>query len=282
MSGANIATLSKSAAANYATRIRIMSDSTPNLEQLFDRQIQNLALTRRPSTMRGYRVTAHRFLVYLRASAPQLQQVGELRRDPHLLGWFRSLAEQQPPLSSKSRWSHLLLLRRLLEEVAVAGYPVADQLIRREDFPPLPVYLPRALPLEDDRRLQEQLRRSGSLGGLRPAVATDHRNAHRRMHGFAGGLSPPDRSRCLGRACTIGEATHRTHGSGRCGDPGSGGTDSGAEVRCSQPRDRIPVAASGGALHTLQQITCRPGPSRTTCRLLRSHYAASVAAHLCQ
>jgi site-specific recombinase XerD len=138
-----------------------MSDSTPNLEQLFDQQIQNLALTRRPSTMRGYRVTAHRFLVYLRASAPQLQHVGELRRDPHLLGWFRSLAEQQPPLSSKSRWSYLLLLRRLLEEVAAAGYPMADQLIRREDFPPLPVYLPRALSLEDDRRLQEQLRRSG-------------------------------------------------------------------------------------------------------------------------
>jgi site-specific recombinase XerD len=135
-----------------------MSDSTPDLEQLFQQQIQNLALTRRPSTMRGYRVTAHRFLAYLRASAPQLRDVAELRRDPHLLGWFRSLAEQQPPLSPKSRWSHLLLLRRLLEEVTAAGYPVADQLIRREDFPPLPVYLPRALSLEDDRRLQEQLR----------------------------------------------------------------------------------------------------------------------------
>lgn len=138
-----------------------MSDSTPNLEQLFQQQIEKLALTRRPSTMRGYRVTAHRFLAYLRGSAPHLQDVAELRRQPHLLGWFRSLAEQQPPLSPKSRGSYLLLLRRLLEEVAAAGYPVAEQLIRREDFPPLPVYLPRALSLEDDRRLQEQLRRTG-------------------------------------------------------------------------------------------------------------------------
>ena len=138
-----------------------MLDATPHLEQLFEQQIRNLALTRRSSTMRGYRVTAHRFLRYLRASAPHLQHAAELRRDPHLLGWFRSLAEQQPPLSPKSRWSHLLLLRRLLEELATAGHPVADQLIRREDFPPLPVYLPRALPVDDDQRLQEQLRRTG-------------------------------------------------------------------------------------------------------------------------
>jgi len=138
-----------------------MSDFTPTLEQLFEQQIRNLALTRRPSTIRGYRVTAHRFLVYLRASAPKIQHVAELRRDPHLLGWFGSLAEQQPPLSPKSRWSHLLLLRRLLDEAAAAGHPVADQLIRREDFPPLPVYLPRALSVDDDRRLQEQLRRTG-------------------------------------------------------------------------------------------------------------------------
>jgi site-specific recombinase XerD len=138
----------------------IMSDSTPNLEQLFQQQIDHLALTRRPGTMGGYRATARCFLSYLRASAPQLPHVAELRRDPHLLGWFRFLAEQQPPLSPKTRWSHLLLLRRLLEELAAAGHPVADHLIRREDFPPVPVYLPRALSLDDDRRLQEQLRRT--------------------------------------------------------------------------------------------------------------------------
>lgn len=139
----------------------IMCDSTPNLEQLFQQQIQNLALTRRPGTMNGYRATARRFLSYLRVSGSQLHHLGELRRDPHLLGWFRSLAEQQPPLSPKSRWSHLLLLRRLLEELAAAGHPVADQLIRREDFPPVPVYLPRALSVDDDQRLQQQLRRTG-------------------------------------------------------------------------------------------------------------------------
>jgi len=137
-----------------------MSDCAPHLEQLFEQQLQNLALTRRPGTMNGYRATARRFLAHLRTSAPQLQHAAELRRDPHLLGWFRSLAEQQPPLSPKSRWGHLLLLRRLLDEVAAAGHPVAEQLIRREDFPPVPVYLPRPLSIDDDRCLLEQLRRS--------------------------------------------------------------------------------------------------------------------------
>lgn len=137
-----------------------MSDATSSLEQLLQQQIQILALTRRPGTIRGYRVTAHRFVTYLRASAPQLQHASALRRDPHLLGWFRSLAEQQPPLSPKSRWNYLLLLRRLLEELAAAGHSVADHLIRREDFPTLPVYLPRPLSSEDDQRLLQQLRRT--------------------------------------------------------------------------------------------------------------------------
>jgi len=136
-----------------------MPDSTASLEQIFDRQIQILALTRRPSTVRGYRVTAHRFLTYLR-SASEVVEISQLRRDPHLLGWFRSLCEQQPPLSPKSRWSHLLLLRRLLEDLAAAGHPLAEGLIRPDDFPPLPVYLPRALAAEDDQRLRQELERA--------------------------------------------------------------------------------------------------------------------------
>jgi site-specific recombinase XerD len=131
-----------------------------SLEHIFEQQIQTLALTRRPSTVRSYRGTAHRFLAYLRSTAAAVCHISELRRDPHLLGWFRSLCEQQPPLSPKSRWSHLLLLRRLLDELAAAGHPVAAQLIRPEDFPPLPVYLPRALSLEDDQQLQHELLRS--------------------------------------------------------------------------------------------------------------------------
>lgn len=140
-----------------------MSSPAPGLQEIFDRQMRILSLTRRPSTMNGYRATAHSFLAYLRAAAPDLGQLSDLRRDPHLVGWFASLCEQQPPLSNKTRWSHLLLLRRLLDDLAAQGHPVPPNLILRDDFPPLPVYLPRALSSRDDELLQDDLRRTGTL-----------------------------------------------------------------------------------------------------------------------
>jgi len=118
-----------------------MSSPAPGLREIFDRQLQILSLTRRPSTVNGYRATAHSFLAYLCAAAPEVGQLADLRRDPHLLGWFASLCEQQPSLANKTRWTHLLLLRRLLDDLAAQGHSVPPNLILRDDFPPLPVYL---------------------------------------------------------------------------------------------------------------------------------------------
>jgi integrase len=140
-----------------------MSSPTGSLQQIFERQIRILSLTLRPSTVNGYRSTAYRFLAYLGTAAPEVTQLGQLRRDPHLLGWFVSLCEQQPPLSNKSRWSYLLLLRRLLDDLAAQGHPVTAHLIVPDDFPSLPVYLPRALSSQDDQLLQDELRRAGTL-----------------------------------------------------------------------------------------------------------------------
>jgi site-specific recombinase XerD len=140
-----------------------MSSPFSTLPQIFERQIQILSLTRRSSTVRGYRVTAHRFLAFLQATAPGLEHLSDLRRDPHMLGWFVSLCEQQPPLSNKTRWTHLLLLRRLLGELAAHGHSVPPNLILPDDFPPLPVYLPRALSYEDDQLLQAELQRTDTV-----------------------------------------------------------------------------------------------------------------------
>lgn len=137
-----------------------MSLSTATLEAILDGPIQTLALTLRPNTIHGYRATARCFLAYLRAAHPDLGQLADLRRDPHLLGWFRSLCDRQPPLSNRTRWGHLLLLRRLLDHLAADGHGIPPGLIRAEDFPPLPHYLPRALAGEDDQRLQDELRRT--------------------------------------------------------------------------------------------------------------------------
>jgi site-specific recombinase XerD len=140
-----------------------MSRPAHSLELILEAHIRTLSLTLRPDTVRGYRGAARRFLSYLRTAFPQVRQLSQLRRDPHLLGWFRSLCEQQPPLCNKSRVNLLLCLRRLLDDLTVQGHSLPPDLIRRQDFPPQPRYLPRPLSLQDDQQLQQELRRTDDL-----------------------------------------------------------------------------------------------------------------------
>jgi site-specific recombinase XerD len=135
----------------------------PTLGNIFETHIQTLATTLRPSTIKSYRYTARRFLSFLQTHFPQLQQLLELRRDPHWLAWLRSLCEQHPPLSNATRQGYLLNLGRLLKDLAYQGHPLQPELILPEDFPPRPRYLPRALSPEDDQRLQKELRHRDDL-----------------------------------------------------------------------------------------------------------------------
>src|SRR5439155_2924906 len=107
----------------------LMTPGQSNLEQIFETQIRTLALTLRPSTVDDYRCTARHFRSYLRATCPQLRRLPQLRRDPHLLGWFRWLREQEPPLSNPTRTNRLIRLRRLLDDLAANGHPVQSDLI---------------------------------------------------------------------------------------------------------------------------------------------------------
>lgn len=134
-----------------------MNPGQTNLEQLFDQQIQMLALTLRPGSINQYRSIARRFLAYLHAAFPKLRRPSQLRRDPHLLGYFRSLCEQPPVLKNRTRIAHLLLLRRLLDDLIAIGHPLPPHLIRREDFPPQPQYLPRPLSPQEDQLLRQEL-----------------------------------------------------------------------------------------------------------------------------
>ena len=135
----------------------------PKLEEIFETHVQSLATTLSRATVANYRGTARRFLSYLHANFPRVRRLSQLHRDPHLLGWFRCLCEQDPPLSNKTREMYLLCLRRLLQDFANDGHPVQPGLIRPGDFPPQPQYLPRALSPEEDQRLQQELRRIDNL-----------------------------------------------------------------------------------------------------------------------
>jgi site-specific recombinase XerD len=140
-----------------------MSRRALSLEQIFDAHLRVLATTLRPNSVATYRRTVRRFLPYLRKVFPKVEKLSQLRRDPHLLGWFRSLCDQHPPLRTGTRQSYLVLLRRLLQDLANNGHPLQPDLIRREDFPPQTRYLPKPLSPEEDQRLEQQLRHTDDL-----------------------------------------------------------------------------------------------------------------------
>ncbi|PYY11787.1 MAG: hypothetical protein DMG69_03085 [Acidobacteria bacterium] len=135
----------------------------PTLDKILEAQVQRLATTLRPRTVQEYRSCVHGFLAYLHANFPHLHKPSQLRRDPHLLGWFRFLCQQRPPLRNATRELNLILLRRLLRDLADDGHPLPPDLIRREDFPFRDHYLPRPLPPDEDQRLQQQLRQNDAL-----------------------------------------------------------------------------------------------------------------------
>jgi len=140
-----------------------MKPSRPTMDAILEAQVQMLATTRRPKTVRCYRYCVHNFLAYLHTTFPRLHQLSQLRRDPHLLAWFRFLCQQYPSPGNRTRHLHLLTVRRLLRDLANQGHAVTPDLIGREDFPPSDHYLPKPLSLEEDQRLQQQLRLADTL-----------------------------------------------------------------------------------------------------------------------
>ena len=140
-----------------------MKPPTSSLDQVFATHLSTLALTLRPNSLTDYRCAAGRFLTWLHTAFPRVCRLSQLRRDPHLLAWFRHLCERQPPLSNQTRRCYLLCLRRLLDDLAANGHAIAPELIRPDDFPPSPRYLPRPLSPHDDQLLQQELRRTDDL-----------------------------------------------------------------------------------------------------------------------
>jgi site-specific recombinase XerD len=134
-----------------------------SLDRIFDEQLQTLAVALRQSTIAYYRSAVNRFLRYLHTNYPKLPTASQLRRDPHILGWLRSLGQETPPLTNRSRRACLMCVRRLLDDLISNGQPLAEGLILRQDFPPPDLYLPKPLSPEDDRRLHQQLCQTDDL-----------------------------------------------------------------------------------------------------------------------
>ena len=130
----------------------------------FQRAVESLTAAHGPDSARQYRGTARNFLIYLGDTYPAVCSLNQLRRDPHILGWFAHLRSHSPPLAQAVYVCRLLFLRSVLGELArTAQLPDLEYLIRREDLPRIPQRLPRPLTAEQDRLLQLELLRRNDL-----------------------------------------------------------------------------------------------------------------------
>jgi integrase len=144
-------------------RSRLASVEHP-LALQFQRAFESLTTALLWDSARPYRGTVRNFLIFLSDNHPAVDSLNQLRRDPHILGWFTHLRSQTPPLAPAVYINRLIHLRRILEELAyTAQLPELARLIRREDFPRRPQRLPRALTAQQDQLIQQELLRRNDL-----------------------------------------------------------------------------------------------------------------------
>jgi integrase len=134
------------------------------LAHLFGRAVDSLGAALAPDSVRQYRGTARNFLIYLGTDHPEVSALDQLRRDPHILGWMTKRRSQNPPLAPVTYIIRLIFLRGILAELAwSAQLPELAQLLRRQDVPRAPRRLPRALSMQQDQLLQQELLRRNDL-----------------------------------------------------------------------------------------------------------------------
>jgi hypothetical protein len=62
----------------------------------FQRAVESLTAAQVWDSARQYRGTARDFLIYLSEDHPDVTSLSQLRRDPHILGWFTHLRSLAP------------------------------------------------------------------------------------------------------------------------------------------------------------------------------------------
>jgi integrase len=134
------------------------------LAQLFRRSAESLTTALGDASQRQYLATWRGFLRYLKAHHCDVRTLEQLERDPHVLGWLAELKLRTPPLAKNTRAIVIIRLRRLFEDLAwTQRVPGLSHLIKLDDIPRKERKLPRALTPEQDKLIQNELRRRDDL-----------------------------------------------------------------------------------------------------------------------
>lgn len=131
------------------------------LETTLKRYLRRVAPTLRPSTVEGKRAAMRHLIGYLREHHPQIKHWHQLQRDPHIEGWLASLLRYK----AATRIQKIRFVKLFLDDLVRWQWPQAPApgLLRYEDLPPLPFQLPKPLPPEIDRAVQEALERADTV-----------------------------------------------------------------------------------------------------------------------
>ena len=137
---------------------------THPLTKFFEPAAESVTTSLGDASVTSYRGTVRHFLIYLGARHPEVHVLGQLRRDPHILGWLALLRSQDPPLAAITRANYVIYLRCMLEELAwTHQLPALAHLLGRDDVPRTEHHLPRPLTLEQDQLIQQELLRRNDL-----------------------------------------------------------------------------------------------------------------------
>jgi site-specific recombinase XerD len=88
------------------------------LAERFEQAVASLGAALHPDTVRHYRGTLRKFLIWLGAKHPEVCSLDQLQRQPHILGWLAHLQSQTPRLATASYINLLIHLRGIFHELA--------------------------------------------------------------------------------------------------------------------------------------------------------------------
>lgn len=135
------------------------------LWDIAERFYRRLAAARKPDTAEIYLRGVKHFIRFIEANFPEVDSFKKVRRSPHIEQWLVALAEREPFYSIYTRETYIRALIQFFRSIAVWRFDGAprQELISYSDAPRLPKPLPKALTLEDDRKLIAALKADPSI-----------------------------------------------------------------------------------------------------------------------
>jgi len=148
-----------------------------SLQDTTARYIKRYSTILQPNSVNEKRLVQRMMLQYLHVHHPEVSSWSELQRRPHIEGWLEYL--HGLPLKPITRRMRICSLRLFFNDLIAWQWPAAPPagLIREDDLPPREITLPRPLPPEVDRAVQDALSAVQTLPamGLRLLRATGMR-----------------------------------------------------------------------------------------------------------